>query len=66
MSVKTALDYEREKLHLVTVTARDATAHDSRIATTTVTIEVEDVEDEEPVSQLSFRMAEHNTVNELS
>lgn len=48
ISTRTALDYEKQKVHLVVVTASDM-APDPRIATATVTVRVEDKDDEQPM-----------------
>ncbi|CAL8106487.1 unnamed protein product [Orchesella dallaii] len=48
VSTKTALDYEKQRLHYVVVTARD-NSPSPRIATATMTIAIEDVPDTEPV-----------------
>ncbi|ODN02036.1 Protocadherin-15 [Orchesella cincta] len=48
VSTKTALDYEKQKVHYVVVTARD-NSPSPRIATATMTIAIEDVPDTEPV-----------------
>lgn len=48
MSTKVSLDYEKQKIHHVVVTARD-NSPSPRIATATMTIAVEDVPDTEPV-----------------
>ncbi|CAG7831348.1 unnamed protein product, partial [Allacma fusca] len=45
---KVALDYEKQKIHLVVVTARDM-AENARISTATVTVQVEDKDDEQPM-----------------
>ncbi|XP_021945639.1 cadherin-99C [Folsomia candida] len=53
---KYALDYERQKVHYIVVTAKD-NGHDARIATATMTIGVEDIADTEPVfSQFSYEV----------
>ena len=51
VSTKVALDYEKQKIHHVVVTARD-NSPSPRIATATMTIAVEDVPDTEPVFNL--------------
>jgi len=48
VSTKYALDFERQKVHYVVVTAKD-NAQDARIATATMTIAVEDIPDTEPM-----------------
>jgi hypothetical protein len=48
VSTKTALDFERQKVHTVVVTARD-NGQDTRIATATMTISVQDIPDTEPM-----------------
>ncbi|XP_023225888.1 cadherin-99C-like, partial [Centruroides sculpturatus] len=46
--VKKMLDYEKQKKHLLVVTARDK-APDARLATASVTVLVNDVQDEKPI-----------------
>ncbi|XP_067139114.1 cadherin-99C isoform X2 [Centruroides vittatus] len=46
--VKKILDYEKQKKHLLVVTARDK-APDARLATASVTVLVNDVQDEKPI-----------------
>lgn len=56
VSTRMALDYEKQQVHYVVVTAKD-NAPDPRIATATMTIAVEDVMDEMPVfSQFSYEV----------
>lgn len=51
-----ALDYERQKVHYIVVTAKDH-GQDARIATATMTIGVEDIPDSEPIfSQFSYEV----------
>lgn len=48
VSTRVSLDYEKQKVHHVVVTARDNSPN-PRIATATMTIAVEDIPDTEPV-----------------